>query len=34
MADGSAKAIAKNIDITILRSLCTRNGRETISVSF
>lgn len=34
MADGSSKSIAKNIDTNVFRSLCTRNGRETISVSF
>jgi len=34
MVDGSAKSIAKNIDTNVFRSLCTRNGRETISVSF
>lgn len=34
MVDGSAKSIAKNIDTNVFRSLCTRNGRETISVAF
>ena len=34
MLDGSARPIAKNIDTTVFRSLCTRNGREAISASF
>ena len=34
MLDGSARAIAKNIDTQVFRSLCTRNGREAIAVSF
>lgn len=34
MVDGSAKGIAKNIDTNVFHSLCTRNGRETISVGF
>jgi hypothetical protein len=34
MLDGSARSIAKNIDTTIFRALCTRNGREAISASF
>ncbi|RLS34348.1 MAG: DUF1559 domain-containing protein [Planctomycetota bacterium] len=34
MLDGSARSIAKNIDTTIFRALCTRNGREAISGSY
>jgi len=34
LCDGSTRPIAKNIDTTIFRSLCTRNGRETISKVF
>lgn len=34
MVDGSVRAIAKNIDTQVFRSLCSRNGREAISVSF
>ncbi len=34
MVDGSVRAVAKNIDTTVYRSLCTRNGREAISTSF
>ncbi len=34
MLDGSTKNISKNIDTKVFRSLCTRNGRETISVEF
>ena len=34
MLDGSSKSIIKNIDTNVFRSLCTRNGRETITSSF
>lgn len=34
MVDGSVRTLAKNIDTTIYRSLCTRNGREAITGSY
>ncbi len=34
LVDGSARSIAKNIDTKVFRSLCSRNGRETIPVAF
>jgi prepilin-type N-terminal cleavage/methylation domain-containing protein len=33
-ADGHANTVDKNIDTQVFRSLCTRNGREPISVEF
>ena len=30
LLDGSSRAVAKNIDTRLFRSLCTRNGRETV----
>lgn len=34
MVDGSVRTLAKNIDTTVYRSLCTRNGREAITGSY
>lgn len=34
LCDGSSRSIAKNVDQTIFRALCTRNGREPISKEF
>jgi len=34
MLDCSVHTIAKNIDTNVFRALCTRNGREAISVAF
>ncbi|MBL8848813.1 MAG: DUF1559 domain-containing protein [Planctomycetaceae bacterium] len=33
-ADGHAQTVSKNIDTTLFRSLCTRNGRENITQEF
>jgi prepilin-type processing-associated H-X9-DG protein len=33
-ADGHAQTVSKNIDTTLFRSLCTRNGRENIPTTF
>jgi prepilin-type N-terminal cleavage/methylation domain-containing protein len=34
LGDGSSRSIAKNIDGTLYRSLCTRNGREPLATTF
>jgi len=34
IVDGSVHTIAKNIDSAMFRYLCTRNGREAITISF
>jgi hypothetical protein len=34
LADGSTKSVAKNIDVNLLRALCTRNGSEPIKSEY